>query len=186
MDWKELNSTQVLVQHHHYSDQFPDRRCHPRIVGVAHSCHRSIRLCLHAEEQRFLHQVCLFAASSISSLDLVSMHHRLFLSFSPVPRYRTELTSVNAAHVGSITTEQLVIYVLGALHNVFSLCILVSFFLSNNPKFPTAKSIKQYCWWVIRPLSFPSPAVVSPVWCSVVRYLLTFPVVPTAGKAERW
>lgn len=36
----------------------------------------------------------------------------------------------------------LTMYVLGGVHNLFSLMVLVSYFLSNHPRFPSGEEIK--------------------------------------------
>ncbi|XP_076096104.1 inositol 1,4,5-trisphosphate-gated calcium channel ITPR3-like isoform X9 [Mytilus galloprovincialis] len=50
-------------------------------------------------------------------------------SYSAIPRYTND-------------EVRIVIYVLGGIHNFLSLCILITFYLSNHPTFPVIKAIK--------------------------------------------
>lgn len=72
----------------------------------------------------------------------------ILLSDSPIPGYRSELANIQPI-VAGIGVEQLLTYIMGGLHNIISLCVVISFFLSNHPRLPTLKSIKQSCMWVL-------------------------------------
>ena len=51
--------------------------------------------------------------------------------FSSVPRYAYSQTGV-----------QIAVYVLGGIHNVFALCTLISYFITNHPTFPRFTQFK--------------------------------------------
>jgi len=59
------------------------------------------------------------------------------------PGYRSALQKYEPAAL-NMPIEKLLTYILGGLHNIISLGVVISFFLSNQPRMPTIAGIQQW------------------------------------------